>query len=150
MWQRHEASRPAGRVPRAARLLALAHRFEQLIAKGVVSDHAELARLGRAMLLPSRGTCFSTPSRPSLSANAIWRFAKDLSSLALMDAEKELAERLEVTNPEAASGGADAETLAQAAGRAVRSLHDTPRAVGFMGLQVSIGSEPGKLARKTW
>jgi hypothetical protein len=37
---------PPGRVPRVARLLALAHRFEQLIRDGIVRDYAELARLG--------------------------------------------------------------------------------------------------------
>ena len=36
-----------GRVPRAARLLALAHRLERLVRTGVVRDYAELARLGR-------------------------------------------------------------------------------------------------------
>lgn len=35
-----------GRVPRAARLLALAHRLEGLLRAGVVRDYAELARLG--------------------------------------------------------------------------------------------------------
>ena len=35
-----------GRVPRVARLLALAHRFERLIRDGHVRDYAELARLG--------------------------------------------------------------------------------------------------------
>ena len=35
-----------GRVPRVARLLALAHRFERLIETGVVTDYADLARLG--------------------------------------------------------------------------------------------------------
>lgn len=35
-----------GRVPRAARLLALAHRLECLLRAGVVRDYAELARLG--------------------------------------------------------------------------------------------------------
>jgi hypothetical protein len=39
-------SLPPGRVPRVARLLALAHRFEALIAGGHVKDYAELARLG--------------------------------------------------------------------------------------------------------
>lgn len=37
---------PAGRVPRIARLLALAHRFERLLADGSVRDYAELARRG--------------------------------------------------------------------------------------------------------
>lgn len=35
-----------GRVPRIARLLALAHRFDALIAEGKVRDYADLARLG--------------------------------------------------------------------------------------------------------
>ena len=37
---------PVGRVPRVARLLALAHRFERLIQTGVAADYADLARLG--------------------------------------------------------------------------------------------------------
>ena len=36
-----------GRVPRVAKLLALAHRFEGLVRSGEVADYAELARLGR-------------------------------------------------------------------------------------------------------
>ncbi|MFO0916667.1 MAG: hypothetical protein U0795_27175 [Pirellulales bacterium] len=36
----------AGRVPRVARLMALAIRFDQLLREGVVKDQAELARLG--------------------------------------------------------------------------------------------------------
>jgi hypothetical protein len=36
-----------GRVPRVARLMALAIRFDQMIRDGVVADQAELARLGR-------------------------------------------------------------------------------------------------------
>jgi hypothetical protein len=38
---------PPGRVPRVARLLALAHRLEQLLRAGVARDYAELGRLGR-------------------------------------------------------------------------------------------------------
>ena len=38
--------RLTGRVPRVARLMALAIRFDRLIREGVVSDYAELARLG--------------------------------------------------------------------------------------------------------
>ena len=41
-----EPAVPAGRVPRVARLLALALKFEALVREGVVSDYAELARLG--------------------------------------------------------------------------------------------------------
>jgi hypothetical protein len=37
---------PVGRVPRVARFMALAIRFEQLIRDGQVADFAELARLG--------------------------------------------------------------------------------------------------------
>lgn len=37
---------PEGRIPRVARLMALAIRFDQLIRDGVVADQAELARLG--------------------------------------------------------------------------------------------------------
>jgi hypothetical protein len=36
----------AGRVPRVAKLLALAHRFERLLHEGVVKDYADLGRLG--------------------------------------------------------------------------------------------------------
>src|SRR5215510_1901012 len=38
---------PPGRVPRVAKLLALAHRFEGMLREGVVSSYAELAQLGR-------------------------------------------------------------------------------------------------------
>ena len=37
---------PLGRVPRIARLMALAIRFEGLLAQGEVRDYADLARLG--------------------------------------------------------------------------------------------------------
>lgn len=40
------ASRPAGRVPRITKLMALAIKFDQMIRDGVVKDQAELARLG--------------------------------------------------------------------------------------------------------
>lgn len=36
---------PSGRVPRIARLMALAIRFEELVRQGGVADYAELARL---------------------------------------------------------------------------------------------------------
>lgn len=36
---------PVGRVPRVARMLALAHHFDRLIAQGAVKDYAEIARL---------------------------------------------------------------------------------------------------------
>ena len=48
--QAGEPPRPAcapGRVPRVARLLALAHRFEGLLREGVVEGYADLARLGQ-------------------------------------------------------------------------------------------------------
>ena len=37
---------PTGRVPRIARLMALALRFEQLLREGEIKSYAELARLG--------------------------------------------------------------------------------------------------------
>jgi hypothetical protein len=37
---------PLGRVPRISRLMALAIRFENLLASGEVADYADLARLG--------------------------------------------------------------------------------------------------------
>ena len=43
-------SRPAseqGRIPRVARLMALAIKFEGMIRDGVVKDYAELGRLGK-------------------------------------------------------------------------------------------------------
>jgi hypothetical protein len=40
------AGAPGGRIPRVARLMALALRFDQLIRDGVVADQADLARLG--------------------------------------------------------------------------------------------------------
>ena len=40
------ASVPLGRVPRVARLVALALRLEQLVQSGVIANYAELARLG--------------------------------------------------------------------------------------------------------
>src|SRR5262249_54526329 len=48
--QTGEPPRPTcapGRVPRVARLLALAHRFEGLLREGVVPGYAELAGLGQ-------------------------------------------------------------------------------------------------------
>ena len=36
-----------GRVPRVAKLLALAHRFEAMLLEGAVQSYAELAQLGR-------------------------------------------------------------------------------------------------------
>src|SRR5262245_57771702 len=36
-----------GRIPRIARLLALAHKFEDLVRQGIIADYATLARLGQ-------------------------------------------------------------------------------------------------------
>src|SRR3954451_21364829 len=36
-----------GRVPRVAKLLALAHRFEGMLREGVVQGYADLARMGQ-------------------------------------------------------------------------------------------------------
>lgn len=44
--RRKSVEAPVGRIPRVARLMALAIRFDQLIRDRVVADQAELARLG--------------------------------------------------------------------------------------------------------
>ena len=44
---RKPGSVPSGRVPRIARLMALALRFHELVRSGAVRDYAELARLGQ-------------------------------------------------------------------------------------------------------
>ncbi len=41
-----EQQTDAGTIPRISRLLALAHKFDGLLRAGVVTDQAELARLG--------------------------------------------------------------------------------------------------------
>jgi hypothetical protein len=41
------APRASERVPRVARLLALARRFDGLLQSGLIRDHADLARLGQ-------------------------------------------------------------------------------------------------------
>lgn len=38
-------AKPAGRIPRVSKLMALAIRFDKLLEDGVVSDQSELARL---------------------------------------------------------------------------------------------------------
>ena len=40
-------AQPAEKVPRVARLLALAHKFQGMLDRGEVASMAELARLGR-------------------------------------------------------------------------------------------------------
>jgi hypothetical protein len=47
-------TRPRGRIPRVARLLALAHHFDELLETGAVETQAELAEL--AKLTPARIT----------------------------------------------------------------------------------------------
>jgi hypothetical protein len=47
-------TRPRGRIPRVARLLALAHHFQKLLATRVVETQAEIAEL--AKLTPARVT----------------------------------------------------------------------------------------------
>ena len=42
-----KAPTPEKRVPRIARLLALAHKFQGMLGRGEVESMAELARLGR-------------------------------------------------------------------------------------------------------
>jgi hypothetical protein len=52
--RRTQPTRPRGRIPRVARLLALAHHFEELLATDAVETQAELAEL--AKLTPARVT----------------------------------------------------------------------------------------------
>jgi hypothetical protein len=52
------AVEPPGRAPRIARLVALAHRLDQLVRSGEVSDYAALARLGH--ISPARLTQLMT------------------------------------------------------------------------------------------
>lgn len=44
--QASATDKPTSRVPRIAKLMALAIRFDRLIRDGVVADQAELARIG--------------------------------------------------------------------------------------------------------
>jgi hypothetical protein len=46
------ASEPAGRAPRIARLVALAHKLEGMVRSGCVKDYRELAR--KAQVSPAR------------------------------------------------------------------------------------------------
>ena len=47
-WKRPKRKR-VGRLPRVARLMALAIRFEELLQAGTVKDFADLSRLGRVI-----------------------------------------------------------------------------------------------------
>ena len=42
-----DAPLPEGRIPRVARLLALAHRFDGMLREGEAADYADLARRGQ-------------------------------------------------------------------------------------------------------
>lgn len=46
-FQHGEKPQAIGHVPRVARVLALAHHFDELIAQGAVKDYAEIARLAQ-------------------------------------------------------------------------------------------------------
>jgi hypothetical protein len=45
--QRADGERTGNSIPRVARLMAIAVRFERLVRTGTIRDYAELARLGR-------------------------------------------------------------------------------------------------------
>lgn len=56
---------PLGRIPRISRLMALAIRFERLVATGEVRDYAELASLGhvtRARVTQIMGLLYLAPA----------------------------------------------------------------------------------------
>jgi hypothetical protein len=42
-----QPTRPRGRIPRVARLLALAHHFDELLKTGAMESQAELAELAK-------------------------------------------------------------------------------------------------------
>lgn len=63
---------PAGRVPRVARWMALAIRFERLLREGHVVSYAELARLGHV-----------TPARVSQIMNLLY-LAPDIQETLLL------------------------------------------------------------------
>jgi hypothetical protein len=48
------APEPQGHAPRIARLLALAHKLDAMVRSGVITDYAQLARLGH--ISPARLT----------------------------------------------------------------------------------------------
>jgi hypothetical protein len=48
----HQTIEPVGRAPRIARLVALAHKLEDMIQSGAVADYKDLAR--RVQVSPSR------------------------------------------------------------------------------------------------
>ena len=58
---------PLGRVPRVARLLALALRFQGLLQQGLIADYATLARLGhvsRARITQIMNLAVLAPDNP--------------------------------------------------------------------------------------
>lgn len=50
----HPPVQPSGRAPRIARLVALAHKLDEVVRSGEVDDYGELARLGH--ISPARLT----------------------------------------------------------------------------------------------
>ena len=57
-FRTHPASEPQERPHRIARILALAHRLDELVRSGAVREHGELARLGHVS--PARICQFMT------------------------------------------------------------------------------------------
>jgi DNA invertase Pin-like site-specific DNA recombinase len=66
--RREETSAPKDPVPRIARLLALAHKWEGLVRRGEVKDYAEIAR--RMGLSRARVTRYATWSSLHPSINS--------------------------------------------------------------------------------
>jgi hypothetical protein len=62
---------PVGGIPRVARLMALAIRFEGLIRRGEVRDYAELARLGHVTRARLSQICALNNLAPDIQAELL-------------------------------------------------------------------------------
>ena len=81
---------PPGVIPRVAKLMALAIRFEELIKNGDVADYAELARLAhvsRARITQSGGAVVSSAGRERSRPVEDFRLAADRAGGGMGEAE---------------------------------------------------------------
>ena len=70
-----------GRVPRIARLMALALRFERLVREGAVRDYAELAALGHVSR--ARKSQIMSPQSPLSHSRHLLLLSSSISSMAI-------------------------------------------------------------------
>ena len=81
--ERPSRPQPVGRIPRVARMLALAHHFDRLIAQGDIRDYAEIARLtqlSRARVTQIMTLKFLAPDIQERIALLPQSYGKDLIS----------------------------------------------------------------------